>query len=101
MDKPTKKEKLLLVSVHKETSTEALKDMMDNSGVERGLHIGTKMGVELFQHINTMKKRGYFFCGMIVEDGNEVEFLFQRHQKQTKQHLLLELKPEEQTKYTI
>lgn len=95
------KEKMFLVRIDESTCEPALKDMMENSGVERGLKLPTSLGKEFFTQIKMMAKRGYYFCGVIVDEGENAEFLFQRHPKQTEAHKLSEIKPPEALKYKI
>jgi hypothetical protein len=109
MDKNKKNQeiaKMLLVRIHPDSCEEALKDMLDGTKtkqikVERGLYFNMEMGKEFFKKIEIMLKRGYFFCGIVVENGNRAEMLFQRHPKQTEKHKLPEAKRPEELKYKV
>ena len=86
-----------MVSVHPTETEATLKMLQDKDNrAERGLIIKTPMGKELFKEINKCINKGYFPCAFILEDGEEMEVLFQRHPKQKEEHKLEERKlPEE------
>tara|TARA_R100000152_G_C6755643_1_gene179379 strand:- start:753 stop:1040 length:288 start_codon:yes stop_codon:yes gene_type:complete len=86
------KDKILLVSIPQEEMEVTLRDALDNSNVERGVCMRANIGKDVFKHFELLKKRGYFCVGMILEDGFNVEFLFQRHPKQTTDMKMVELK---------
>lgn len=80
-----------MVIVPEQEVEATLKDALDNR-VERGVFMRCDIGKEAFKHFSLLKDRGYFPVGMILEDGNNVEFIFQRHDKQTKQMKMVEMK---------
>ena len=88
------KEKLLFINVPKDDVVHTLQDAQMN-GVERGVFLRSPIGKEVFKEFNKLKSRGYFPVGMIVEDGFNIEFLFQRHPKQTDEMKFAELKDNE------
>ena len=73
-------EKLLLIPILSERE-EFLKEMMTEQKVERGLIFESSIGKNLLNKMEFMKSKGYFYCGMIVEE-DQIEMLFQRHPKQ-------------------
>ena len=62
-------------------------------GVERGLHLRTKLNLhkELLFNLEKVKKQGYFPVGLIMDSYN-LEIIFQRHPKQEEKHRFLEAK---------
>ena len=102
MSDKNKETNMLLVRVHPESVETALKDMLDNQKVERGLIFRMDMGKELYPLLNRMLKRGYAFCGMVIgEEDGEIEMLFQRHPKQTEKHKFPEATTPEDLKYKL
>ena len=97
----SEKQKILLISIPPEQTEETLKDALDNGGVERGVCLRSDIGKNIFKEFNRLKEHGYFCVGMIVEDGFNVEFLFQRHPKQTDKHKLAEIKTPDEIKYKL
>ena len=89
----SEKENILLLRVPTDEIEETLKDAQNNSKVERGVIMRAELGKEVFKHFELLKKRGYFPVGMILEDGFNVEFLFQRHPQQTDEMKMVEIKP--------
>ena len=85
------KENILLLRVPNEEVEETLQDALKTSKVERGVVMRADIGKEVFKHFELLKKRGYFPVGMILEDGFNVEFLFQRHHNQTKEMKMVEM----------
>jgi hypothetical protein len=84
------KEKMLLVRIPESDVEQTLQDAIENSEVERGLFKKTDIGKLLFNEMKKLKERGYFPVGFVFEDGNNIEFLFQRHPRQTKEMKLVE-----------
>jgi len=81
----------ILILVPKSEEKELLAEM-HHTGVERGLIVRTSIGSELTKLITSMSKRGYFVNGIVFDESNNLEFMFQRHSKQTEQMKLAELK---------
>lgn len=91
-----------MIRVPNDDVEETLKDAIDKTDVERGLVMRADIGKEVFKHFKMLKEKGYFPVGMILEDaGNNVEFLFQRHSKQTKSMKMLEMKTPNELKYKL
>ena len=93
--------KILLINIPKEQVDETLKDALDNGGVERGVVVRSYLGREVLKEFNALKVKGYFPVGMILSEELDVEFLFQRHPKQTKEMQMLELKLPKALKYKL
>ena len=83
---------MLLIRIPDDETEQTLKDALDKSNVERGLVMRADIGKEIFKHFKLVAEKGYFPVGMILEDGFNVEFLFQRHPKQTKEMKMVEMK---------
>jgi hypothetical protein len=97
-----KKQKFMMVSVHPTETEATLKMLQDKENrAERGLIVRTPIGKELFKEINKCIERGYFPCAFILEDGFNMEILFQRHPKQKEEHKLVELKTPEELKFKL
>ena len=89
----SKKQNMLLIRIPDDETEQTLKDALDKSNVERGLIMRADIGKEIFKHFELVAEKGYFPVGMILEDGFNIEFLFQRHPKQTKKMKMVEMKP--------
>tara|TARA_Y100001937_G_C7129590_1_gene336580 strand:- start:1665 stop:1955 length:291 start_codon:yes stop_codon:yes gene_type:complete len=88
----SKTEKILLVRVSDDEITETLSDAIQNANVERGVVKRSKIGIDMFKEFKELKERGYYPVGVIIEDGFNIEFLFQRHPKQQDNMKYVELK---------
>tara|TARA_R110000822_G_scaffold46646_2_gene124124 strand:- start:832 stop:1116 length:285 start_codon:yes stop_codon:yes gene_type:complete len=86
------KEKTLMITIPPEQVEDTLKDALDKSNVERGLIISSDIGKNIYKNFNRLKEFGYFPVGLIIEDGMNLEILFQRHPKQSKEQKLHEFK---------
>ena len=69
--------------------------------MERGLVIRSDIGKNIYKEFNVLKQAGYFPVGLIIEDGMNLEILFQRHPKQSKEQKMAELKTPENIKYKL
>ena len=78
---------------------DTLKNGMD-SGIERGLVVSSEIGKKLYEEFNNVKQFGYFPVGVILED-NTLEFLFQRHPKQSKKNRMVEIKMSKEQKIKL
>ena len=97
-----KKQKYMMMSIHPSETEDTLKMLQDkDNSAERGLFVRTPIGKELFKEINKCVGRGYFPCAFILEDGFNMEIVFQRHPKQKEEHKLAELKTPEELKFKI
>jgi cold shock CspA family protein len=96
-----KSDKILMIRVPNDDVEETLKDAIDKTDVERGLVMRANIGKEVFKHFKMFKEKGYFPVGMILEDGQNVEFLFQRHPKQTKSMRMVEMKTPKELKHKL
>lgn len=90
-----------MVTIPQEQVEETLKDASDNGTIERGLCIKSQVGKDIYAAFNRFKKRGYFPVGIIIEDGWNMEVLFQRHPKQTKEMKMTEVKTPDELKYKL
>lgn len=97
----SEKEKCLMVIVPKQDVEDTLKDAFNNGNIERGVLVRSKIGKEIFEEFNKLKQRGYFPVGINIEDGFNLEFLFQRHPKQTKEMRYVEHKTPKELKYKL
>ena len=95
------KEKTLMIVIPNEQVDETLKDALDSSEVERGLCIRSDIGKNMYKEFNRLKGRGYFPVGLILEDGFNLEILFQRHPKQKPEQRFAELKTPDTLKYKL
>ena len=94
-------DKILLLNIPNEQSEETLKDAINNGNVERGLLIRSYLGREIFKEFKKLKDKGYFPVGMVLSEELDVEFMFQRHPKQTKEMKMVELKLSKKEKYKL
>tara|TARA_R110000851_G_scaffold8011_2_gene30858 strand:- start:32717 stop:33007 length:291 start_codon:yes stop_codon:yes gene_type:complete len=94
-------DKILLLNIPDEQVTETLTDAINNGKVERGLIIRSYLGREIFKEFSNLKDKGYFPVGMILSKDLNVEFMFQRHPKQTKEMKMVELKTPKSLKYNL
>ena len=86
------KKELMLMILSGETKDAIKKDMREN-GVESGLFLRSSVGKEIFNQLQTLTKRGYFPVAFnFEEDSFNMEVMFQRHPKQTKEMKMVELK---------
>jgi hypothetical protein len=94
-----KKQKFMMMSIHPTETEDTLKMLQDKeTNCERGLMLRTPVGKELFKEINKCINRGYFPCAFILEDGFNMEVVFQRHPKQKDEHKFVEMKTPEELK---
>jgi hypothetical protein len=83
-------EKYIMLHCGKDQATEVLQDGL-KQGVERGLFIRSQIGKQLNNEFDKIKKRGYFPIGIIIDDSFNVEILFNRHPKQSKEMRMTEI----------
>lgn len=75
--------KFIMCYIANEYSTEFLKDSFKYDDVERGLVTNSKLNREILSSFITMKDRGYFPVGIIIDPTSDnCEFLFKRHPEQ-------------------
>jgi hypothetical protein len=94
------KEKTLMIIIPSDEIEDTLKNGMD-SGIERGLVVRSEIGKKLYEEFNNIKQFGYFPVGVILEDGHNLEFLFQRHPKQLNKNKMVELKMDKEKKLKL
>ena len=76
-------QKFIMCYIANEHSTDFLRDSFKYDDVERGLVINSKLNRELLTAFVTMKDRGYFPVGIIIDPTSDnAEFLFKRHPEQ-------------------
>lgn len=85
-----KSKKFLMLHVNEQDAREVLRDAYEE-GIQRGLIITSNVGIDLNKHFTDLKGKGYFPVGVIVKDNNNLEFVFKRHPKQTKEMRLKEV----------
>ena len=95
------KDKTLMIVIPNEDVEETLKSAFKDGGIERGLVIRPEIGKELIKEFERVKQYGYFPVGVIIEDGYNLEFLFQRHPKQEKKNKMVELKMSKEEKLKL
>ena len=75
--------KFIMCYIANEQSTDFLKDSFKYDDVERGLIINSKLNREILNSFVTMKDRGYYPVGIIIDPtSDDAEFLFKRHPEQ-------------------
>ena len=76
-------QKFIMCYIANEHSTDFLRDSFKYDDVERGLVIHSKINREILNSFVTMKDRGYFPVGIIIDPtSDDAEFLFKRHPEQ-------------------
>lgn len=76
-------QKFIMCYIANEHSTDFLRDSFKYDDVERGLVINSKLNREILTAFVTMKDRGYFPVGIIIDPTSDnAEFLFKRHPEQ-------------------
>lgn len=76
-------QKFIMCYIANEHSTDFLRDSFKYDDVERGLVINSKLNREILNSFVTMKDRGYFPVGIIIDPtSDDAEFLFKRHPEQ-------------------
>jgi hypothetical protein len=84
-------QKFILCYIANEHSTDFLRDSFKYDDVERGLVFNSKLNKEILNSFVTMKDRGYFPVGIIIDPKSDnTEFLFKRHPEQKDSQKLLE-----------
>ena len=85
-------QKFIMCYIANEHSTDFLRDSFKYDDVERGLVINSKINKEILNSFVTMKDRGYFPVGIIIDPKSDnAEFLFKRHPEQKDSQKLPEL----------
>jgi len=84
-------EKFIMLHCNEEQSQSVLEDGVQQ-GVERGLFVRSSIPKEIIAQFTDVKKRGYFPIGIVVDDSFNMEILFKRHPKQTKEMKMVEVK---------
>lgn len=85
-------EKYIMLHIAEEQSKEVLQDAL-KQGVERGLVVRSEVGKLLNKDFEKVKQRGYFPIGIIIDNSFNIEIIFNRHPKQTKEMKMVEIKP--------
>jgi hypothetical protein len=86
-------QKFIMCYIANEHSTDFLRDSFKYDDVERGLVINSKLNREILTAFVTMKDRGYFPVGIIIDPKSDnAEFLFKRHPEQKTEQKLPESK---------
>ena len=76
-------QKFIMCYIANEHSTDFLRDSFKFDDVERGLVINSNINREILNSFVTMKDRGYFPVGIIIDPTSDnAEFLFKRHPEQ-------------------
>ena len=84
-------EKFIMLHCDKEASKGILEDGI-SQGVERGLFVRSSIPKEILAQFSDVKNRGYFPIGIVIDDSFNMEILFKRHPKQTKEMKMEEVK---------
>ena len=79
-----------MLHCNEEQSQSVLEDGVQQ-GVERGLFVRSSIPKEIIAQFTDVKKRGYFPIGIVVDDSFNMEILFKRHPKQTKEMKMVEI----------
>ena len=90
--------KFIMMHVGEKESQDFLSDILKTQDVERGLFVRSSIPKEIISQFTDVKKRGYFPIGIVVDDSFNMEILFKRHPKQTKEMQMVEVKITEPTK---
>ena len=92
---------MLMIRVPDDEAEETLTEAINHSSVERGVIMRSNIGNDVHKHFNMLKERGYFCVGMILDESFNVEFLFQRHEKQTPKMKMVEVPTPKALKYKL
>ena len=91
--------KFILLYVSNEDSTEMIKHVMEDTGMERGVFLKSDITNKIVDQFDFLKDNGYFPTAMVLSRGSDlVEFTFRRHPNQDPSKKLNEFAQEDKFK---